>query len=147
VKSLTLSVALLIALCAGQACAADVTGVAGRPLSIAELNALVVAPRIYSVVAYVVEKHDECPPCPPNAVCETCVYGIYLADHDRARAPGAAMGDGIYLSTNKAREFQLGARYLFRIRYRLEKNAAGAWRQTGPELIDFTRVGPADRPQ
>lgn len=143
-KSLTLSLALVLALCAGQAGAADVGDAAGRPLSIAALKALVVAPRIYSVAAYVVEKYDECPPCPPNAVCETCVYGIYLADDNRAREPGASRGDGIYLSTNKAREFQLGAKYHFRIRYRLEKNAAGAWRQTGPELIDFTRAGPTD---
>ena len=143
-KSLTLSVALLLTLCTGQACAADVSDAAGRPLSVAALKALVVAPRIYSVTAYVVEKYDECPPCPPNAVCETCVYGIYLADDNRARKPGASSGDGIYLSTNRAREFRLGARYHFRIRYRLEKNAAGAWRRTGPELIDFIRVGPAD---
>lgn len=143
-KSFLISALLLIALCIQQAQANDVNDSAGRSLSIAELKERVFAPRIFAVTAYVIEKYDKCPPCPPNAVCETCVFGIYVADDNRPRKPGTTMTDGIYLPTNKAQRFQIGMKYQFRIRYRIEKNAAGAWQQTGPELIDFSHSDQAD---
>ena len=136
---LMVSVVILIVLCMQQVRANDITI---RPLSVSALKDLVIAPRIFTITAYVIEKFDECPPCPPNAVCETCEYGIYVADENRPRKPGASGGDGIYLRTNQAKEFQIGIKYLFKIRFRLEKNAAGAWQQTGPELIDFAPAGP-----
>jgi hypothetical protein len=139
------SVAFLIALCIPQTHANDVDDITSRPLSISELKELVMAPRIYTVTAYVIEKYDECPPCPPNAVCETCVLGIYVADDNRPRKPGVTMNDGMYLQTNKARRFQKGVKYLFRVRYILERTAAGAWLQSGPDLIDFTHIGSKDK--
>ena len=143
-KNLTFCAAFLAVLCLQQARAAGVNDVAGRPLSVSELNELVVAPRIFALAAYVVEIYDRCPPCPPQAVCETCTYGIYVADDKRPRRPGTLKDDGLYLRTDKAGQFHLGTKYLFKIEYRLEKSAAGAWRQTGPQLIDSARIGPED---
>jgi len=144
-KRLTVSVLFLIGLCMQQSHASDVNDGATRPLGVAALKELVIAPRIFTVAAYVIEKYDECPPCPPNAVCETCAYGIYVSDDNRPRKLGTLTDDGLYLRTNKAKEFQTGIKYQFTIRYRLEKSPAGAWRQTGPELIDFSRIGPEDK--
>ena len=95
-------------------------------------------------MAYVIEKYDKCPPCPPDALCETCQFGIYVADDNRPPKAVVSMDYGIYLRTDKAKDFQIGSRYLFTIRYRLEKSAAGAWQQTGPELSGFTLIGPDD---
>jgi hypothetical protein len=138
-KVLLSYIAFLFALGVHQALAEGNRDTMGRPLTVSELKKAVIAPRIFAVTAYVREKYDECPPCPPNAVCETCVYGIYVADDNRPRTPGGSTATGIYLRTNRAKEFVIGSRYLFRIRYRLEKDARGTWRQTGPELIDFVR--------
>jgi hypothetical protein len=139
-KNLMLSITFLITLCIQQAHASYVDDVSNRQLSVSALKAQVIAPRYFAVAAYVITKDDTCPPCPPDAVCETCAYGIYVADDNRPRTPGVSMNDGIYLQTNKAREFQIGTKYLFTVRYRLEKNAAGAWQQTGPEFIDAAPV-------
>jgi len=135
------AVLFLMALCIQEAQANNGNDIASRALSVSELRTQAIAPRIFTVAAYVIQKYDECPPCPPNAVCETCVVGIYVADDKRPRKPGVAMNDGLYLRTNKAGGFQLGIKYLFRIRYRMEQNAAGAWLQTGPELVDFAHMG------
>ena len=145
VIGLIIAVSLAMSFCVQDTQAGDVSSHGSQPLSISELKKHITAPRIYSVEAYVIHKDDECPPCPPNAVCETCVLGIYVADDNRPRKPGVVMNDGIYLQTNKARRFQVGIKYQFRIRYRLEMNAAGAWLQTGPELIDFTHIGPENK--
>lgn len=146
-KNLAVSTALLVVLCMQQARAGDVNDVASPPLSVSALKELVVAPRIFAIAAYVIEIYDKCPPCPPKAVCETCTYGIYVADDNRPRQPGSLADDGLYLSTDKAGQFQIGAKYLLRIRYRLEKSAAGAWQQTGPQLIDFARISPEHKSQ
>lgn len=123
----------------------DVSG-GNKPLSVAEMRRQVSAPRVYSVEAYVIHKDDECPPCPPNAVCETCVLGIYVADDTRPREPDmSTRTDVIYLQTNKAQSFQVGEKYLFRIKYQLMQNAAGAWLQTSPELIEYRSIGSAGR--
>ena len=139
-RKLTVSVALLAALCIQAAGAAGVNDAGPRPLSVSALKERVIAPRIFTVAAFVVEKFDKCPHCPPGAVCETCTFGIYVADDLRPRRPGATRDDGLYLTTDKASQFQTGTKYRFRIRYRLEKNAAGAWQQSGPQLIDFARI-------
>lgn len=131
----------VIVLCMQQASANDVNDIMSQPLSVSALKEHVMTPRIFTVTAYIIEKYDKCPPCPPNAVCETCVLGIYVADDNRPRKPGTFTDDGLYLRTKKAQDFQIGIKYEFIIRYRLEKNAAGAWLQTGPELIDFAPVG------
>ena len=141
-KSLTRSVILLLTLCLQQTNASALNENTNRPLSISELKEHVEAPRDFTVTAYVIEKYDECPPCPPKAVCETCVLGIYVADGNHPRNSNTFNDDGIYLRTNKAQEFQIGIKYIFKVRYRMEKNAGGVWRQSGPELIDFTPVGP-----
>jgi len=146
-KRLMISVPFLIALCIQQSHANDVNDIASRPLGVAALKELVIAPRIFTVTAYVIEKYDECPPCPPKAMCETCAYGIYVADDNRPRKPGTLTDNGLYLRTDRAKEFQIGIKYVFRIRYRLERTAAGAWRQTGPELVDFARIGPEGKRQ
>ena len=146
-KNLTVSAAFLVVLCMQQARAGEVNDVANRPLSVSALKELVIAPRIFTIAAYVIEIYDKCPPCPPKAVCETCTFGIYVADDNRPRQPGSLTDDGLYLRTDKAGQFQIGTKYLFTIRYRLEKSAAGAWQQTGPQLIDFARIGPEDKTQ
>ena len=143
-KNLTVCAALLALLCLQQARAAGVNDVAGRPLSVSALKELVVAPRIFTIAAYVVEIYDRCPPCPPQAVCETCTYGIYVADDNRPHRPGPPRDEGLYLATHKAGQFHVGTKYLFKIEYRLERSAAGAWRQTGPQLIDSARIDPED---
>ena len=140
-RSLMLSGVFLSTLCLQQAGADDMTDITAPPLSVSEMKDRIMAPRIYTVAAYVVEKYDTCPPCPSKAVCETCVLGIYVADDNAPRKPGTVMNDGLYLQTNEAGRFQAGVKYLFRIRYRLEQNTAGAWQQTGPELMDFARIG------
>jgi hypothetical protein len=144
-KAFTVSAVFLVALCAlslHPASAADVNDMAGPPLSVLELKTRVIAPRFFKVVAYVIEKYDTCPPCPPEALCETCQLGIYVADDNRPPETGVSMDYGIYLQTDRAKEFQVGSRYLFRIRYRMEKSPAGPWRQTGPELAGFTLIAP-----
>ena len=141
-KGLLRSTVLLLTLGQLQVHANDENADADRPLSVSALKERAVAPRIFTVTAYVVEKQDTCPPCPPKALCETCVFGIYLADDRRPRRTGTSIDDGIYLRTNRAQEFRVGAKYRFRLRYRMEMNAAGAWRQAGPELIDFAPVRP-----
>lgn len=146
-KNLAVSAAFLLVLCMQQAGAGDVNDVVNRPLSVSALKERVIAPRIFLIVAYVTEIYDKCPPCPPKAVCETCTYGIYVADDDHPRQPGNQTDDGLYLRTDKAGQFQIGTKYLLRIRYRLERSPAGAWQQTGPQLIDFARIGPEDRPR
>lgn len=130
----------IIALCVQQAHANETNGFMTKPLSVEELKTRIIAPRIFTVSAYVIEKYDKCPPCPANAVCETCVFGIYVADNNRQRIPDASRKDGIYLQTNEAYKFKIGMKYLFHIRYRMEKNAYGAWQQTGPELIDYMQA-------
>ena len=144
-KNLAVSAVFLVVLCMQQAYASDVNDAANRPLSVSALKELVIAPRIFTIAAYVIEIYDKCPPCPPKAVCETCTFGIYVADDNRPRQPGSLTDDGLYLRTDKAGQFQIGTKYLFRIRYQLEKSAAGAWQQTGPQLIDFARIGPEDK--
>jgi hypothetical protein len=138
-KELIVSVLVLAAFSISQSRANDAKAITTRPLSVSALKQLLIAPRIFTVTAYVIEKYDECPPCPPRAVCETCAYGIYLSDENHPRKPGTLTDDGLYLRTNRAKEFEIGTKYRFRVRYRMEKSAAGAWRQSGPELIDFTR--------
>ena len=141
-KRLMGPVIFLLALCLQQAHADGANDDVNRRFSVSALKEQVAAPGDFTVAAYVVEKYDVCPKCPPNAVCETCVLGIYLADDNLPRKPGASSDDGIYLRTNRAQEFQVGSQYEFRIGYRMEKNAAGAWQRTGPELIDFAPVRP-----
>lgn len=102
------------------------------PLSVGEMQRHVMAPRIYAVNAYVVHTYDKCPPCPPNAVCETCQLGIVIAD-----APDTPVREGLYLSTPQAARFLVGSKYIFRIRYRIERNAAGARQLEGPQMIDY----------
>ena len=134
----------LIALGVHGAAAVETSDGMRRTLSIAALRDLVTAPRIYKVAAYVVRKYDKCPPCPPNAVCETCELGIYVADDYGPGMSAVVMNDGMYLRTDDAGSFRVGSKYLLTIRYRVERNAAGAWLQTGPELIDFARIGAED---
>jgi hypothetical protein len=141
-KSLMVTVMLLWAVCLQQAPATGINDIKGQAVSVSELKEKSIAPRYFTVSAYVIEKYDECPPCPAGAVCETCVFGIYVADENRPRKPGVAMKDGIYLQTNRAQEFHVGSKYVLKVRYRLEKNAAGTWLQTGPELMDFAPAGP-----
>lgn len=144
-RALGVSAVFLIALCAPSlhpARAADVNEMAGPPLSVSELKASVIAPRFFKVAAYVIEKYDTCPPCPPNALCETCEFGIYVADDPRPPETGVTMDYGIYLRTDMAKEFQVGSRYLLRVRYKMERSPAGPWRQTGPELAGFTLMAP-----
>lgn len=139
-----IALCLVAAFCVREACAGDAGGPGSPPLSISELKKEVTAPRIYWLRAYVIHKDDECPPCPPNAVCETCVLGIEVADDNLQWEPGIPMDNVLYLRTDKAREFIVGNRYLFKLRYRIELNAAGAWLQTGPQLIDYESAAPGD---
>ena len=104
------------------------------PISISQMKIQATAPRVFIVTAYVMRKDDVCPPCPPHAVCETCELGIRIAD-----SPDT-MDKGIYLATPQAAQFQLGAQYLFRIRYQIIRNAAGAWQLEGPQLLDYSPV-------
>jgi hypothetical protein len=135
--ALAVAALLVTAFCVPGALAAEAGGPHGQPLSISELKREVTAPRIYWLRAYVIHKDDECPPCPPNAVCETCVLGIEVADENLPWEPGIPMENVLYLRTPKAGEFVVGNRYLFKLRYRIEQNAAGAWLQSGPQLIEY----------
>lgn len=143
-NKLLVTLAFLAALGVRGIYAAGVVHETERPLSIATLRDIVTTPRIYKVEAYVVQKDDECPPCPPNAVCETCQLGIYVADDGTPSKAGVNMKDGMYLRTKEASSFQVGGKYLLTIKYNVERNAAGAWLQTGPELVDFARIKPVD---
>ncbi|HKI62930.1 MAG TPA: hypothetical protein VKA31_11605 [Mariprofundaceae bacterium] len=103
------------------------------PLTVVQMEEQAMAPRVYTVIAYVIHKDDVCPPCPPHAVCETCQLGIRIADSMDAK--------GLYLPTPKAAEFQMGREYIFLIRYQIVRNAAGAWQMEGPQLLEHA---PAD---
>jgi hypothetical protein len=137
VAGLMIALCLLTGFCVPGARAGEAGGPGSRPLSISELKKEVTAPRIYWLRAYVIHKDDECPPCPPNAVCETCVLGIEVADENLPWQPGIPMENVLYLRTPKAGEFVVGNRYLFKLRYLIELNAAGAWLQSGPQLIEY----------
>jgi len=86
-------------------------------LSVNKMKAQVTAPRTFLVQAYVIRKDDECPPCPPMAVCETCQLGIVIAD-----IPNAPLSEGLYLPTPQAAVFRTGPKYAFHILYWIEKN-------------------------
>lgn len=134
------SILFLLTVCGGNVIAGEVNADHGRPMSIVELNKQLAAPQFYSVIAYVVEKYDKCPPCPPNAVCETCQLGIFISDSNTPLESGNPRMDGLYLRTRQAGGFRVGARYLFTLRYWIEKNQAGAWLRSGPMLVDHELV-------
>jgi hypothetical protein len=139
------SIFFIITLCVQQAHADETNEFMAQPLSVEDLKTRIIAPRIFTVSAYVIEKYDKCPPCPANAVCETCVFGIYVADNNRLQVTDVSRKDGIYLQTNDAYKFKIGMKYLFHIRYRMEKNAYGRWQQTGPELIDYIHTDSSEK--
>jgi hypothetical protein len=138
-------VSLIAVSCVQVSLAGELNVRANQPLSVSQLKERVIAPRIFSVEAYVVVKDDECPPCPPQAVCETCVFGIYISDRNDRPKGRALLTEGLYLVARDAGRYQLGAKYLFNIRYRIERNAAGAWQQTGPELIGSSLLEPGSK--
>jgi len=132
-----LAASLLLAICGEQtALAGSADDAPTPPLSVAGMQAQLAAPQLYSVAAFVIRKDDECPPCPPHAVCETCQLGILIADN-----PDAPITNALYLATTQAAQFRTGSKYLFRIRYQIRKNAFGAWQLEGPQLVSYTEIG------
>ena len=135
IRMIMASIFFLIVIGGVNVTAGDLDSDAEQPMSIMTLKDRLVAPRIYSIKAYVIEKYDQCPPCPPKAVCETCQLGIFIADRNLKLESGIDRPDGLYLPTRDAASFRVGALYIFTISYRVERNRAGAWLRSGPQLV------------
>lgn len=130
IRYLLTATALLVSTAPSPVCAGS-GGASPQSIPVSQIESQLTTPHIYAVSAYVIRKDDQCPPCPPGAVCETCQLGILIADSpDTTEA-------GLYLATMQAARFEVGASYLFHIRYRFRKNPAGAWQLEGPQLVDY----------
>jgi hypothetical protein len=88
------------------------------PMTVAELQKTLAVPRTYQVVGYLIKNPVECPECPPNAVCETCMQSVWITDYPAP--PSAGVSTRGRLHVNADMDFVSGVRYLVTIAFQPE---------------------------